>query len=222
VTVGLQELRRALGRGEPADRPHPPAPQQSPGISARLGRQDLLHAAPNRPLLPRALRSCCRPCWGRLAGLRSLKQLAIERTEGNPFFLEESVRTLVEIQALVGQRGAYRPARGLPNIQVPATAQTVLGAHRAAAAGGERLLLTAAVIGMEVAFAWLQALGDMPEDALRLGLTHLQAAECLYETRLFPDLEYTFTHALTHGDDVAPVSLASLCHWARVQLLTKL
>src|SRR3989442_3966513 len=38
----------------------------------------------------------------------------------------------------------------------------------------------------------------MPEEALQHGLTHLQAAEFLYETRLFPELEYTFKHALTH------------------------
>ena len=46
--------------------------------------------------------------------LEPLKQLLIERTEGNPFFLEESVRTLVETGALAGERGAYRLARGPP------------------------------------------------------------------------------------------------------------
>jgi predicted ATPase len=49
-----------------------------------------------------------------------------------------------------------------------------------------------------VPFALLHAIADVPEDSLRLGLAHLQAAEFLYETNLFPDLEYTFKHALTH------------------------
>jgi predicted ATPase len=62
----------------------------------------------------------------------------------------------------------------------------------------KRLLQMAAVIGKDVPFALLQAITEMPEDALRLGLTHLQAAEFLYETSLFPELEYTFKHALTH------------------------
>jgi predicted ATPase len=62
----------------------------------------------------------------------------------------------------------------------------------------KRLLQTAAVLGMEVPSAVLQAVGDIPEEALCLGLAYLQGAELLYETRLFPDLEYTFTHALTH------------------------
>jgi tetratricopeptide (TPR) repeat protein len=59
-------------------------------------------------------------------------------------------------------------------------------------------LQAAAVIGTEVSGALLQAIAEEPEDAIRRGLARLQAAEFLYETRLFPDLEYTFKHALTH------------------------
>ncbi|OLE64175.1 MAG: hypothetical protein AUI36_09345 [Cyanobacteria bacterium 13_1_40CM_2_61_4] len=53
----------------------------------------------------------------------------IEWTEGNPFFLEETVQTLVETQALVGERGAYRLVKSLGTIQVPATVQAVLAAR---------------------------------------------------------------------------------------------
>jgi len=62
----------------------------------------------------------------------------------------------------------------------------------------KRLLQAAAVIGTDVPFELLQAVADEPEDRLRQGLAQLQATEFLYETRLFPDLEYTFRHALTH------------------------
>jgi tetratricopeptide (TPR) repeat protein len=62
----------------------------------------------------------------------------------------------------------------------------------------KRLLQTAAVIGTEVPFALLQTIADLPEEALHRGLAHLQTAEFLYETRLFPEREYTFKHALTH------------------------
>src|SRR5206468_7458240 len=58
-------------------------------------------------------------------------------------------------------------------------------------------LHTAAVSGAEVPLTLLQAVAEMPETPFRLGLTHLQAAEFLYETRLFPEIEYTFKHALT-------------------------
>src|SRR5262249_54989567 len=62
----------------------------------------------------------------------------------------------------------------------------------------KRLLQTAAVIGTEVPFSLLQAIAELPEDTLHRGLARLQAAEFLYETRLFPECEYTFKHALTH------------------------
>jgi tetratricopeptide (TPR) repeat protein len=132
--------------------------------------------------------------------LEPLKRLLIARTEGNPFFLEESVRTLVEMEVLVGQPGAYRLAQPLDSLQVPATVHAVLAARidRLPSAEEKRLLQTAAVIGTEVPFALLQAIAELPEDTLHGGLAHLQAAEFLYETRLFPEREYTFKHALTH------------------------
>jgi tetratricopeptide (TPR) repeat protein len=83
--------------------------------------------------------------------------------------------------------------------QIPATAQAILAARiDRLAPEDKRLLQAAAVIGKDVPVALLQALADVPEDALRRGLSHLQGAEFLYETSLFPDLEYTFKHALTH------------------------
>jgi predicted ATPase len=123
----------------------------------------------------------------------------IARTEGNPFFLEESVRTLVETEVLVGEPGGYRLAQALPTIQVPVTVQAVLAARIDRLPSEEkRLLQTAAVVGTEVPLPLLQAIAEVPEDAVQRGLAHLQAAEFLYETRLFPELEYTFKHALTH------------------------
>jgi class 3 adenylate cyclase/tetratricopeptide (TPR) repeat protein len=128
-----------------------------------------------------------------------LKRLLIERTEGNPFFLEESVRALVETGVLVGERGAYRLAKSLDSLQVPATVQAVLAARIDRLLPEEkRLLQTAAVIGTEVPFALLHAIVELSEEELRRALGHLQAAEFLYETSLFPEIEYIFKHALTH------------------------
>jgi class 3 adenylate cyclase/tetratricopeptide (TPR) repeat protein len=131
--------------------------------------------------------------------LEPLKQLLMARTEGNPFFLEESIRTLVETGVLVGETGAYRLAQALPAIQVPATVQAILAARIDRLQPQEKhLLQTAAVIGTEVPLPLLQAIAELPETELYRGLAHLQAAEFLYETRLFPEQAYTFTHALTH------------------------
>jgi tetratricopeptide (TPR) repeat protein len=82
---------------------------------------------------------------------------------------------------------------------VPATVQAVLAARIDRLPPEEkRLLQTAAVIGTEVPLPLLQAIAELPEAALHRGLAHLQAAEFLYETRLFPEPDYTFKHALTH------------------------
>ena len=150
------------------------------------------------PLPPASAETLLHSLLGEDTSLEPLKQRLIERTQGNPFFLEESVRTLVETQVLVGDQGAYRLATALPSIQVPATVQAVLAARIDRLPPEEKQLLqTAAVIGTEVPLALLQAVAEVPEELLRLGLTHLQAAEFLYETRLFPEHEYTFKHALT-------------------------
>ncbi|OGG50146.1 MAG: hypothetical protein A3F84_13670 [Candidatus Handelsmanbacteria bacterium RIFCSPLOWO2_12_FULL_64_10] len=149
---------------------------------------------------------------GEDASLTPLKRLLIGRTEGNPFFLEESVRTLVEQGVLVrdpvgaGFKPALTPAltlalttRSFTDVQVPATVQAVLAARIDRLPPEEKgLLQSASVVGKDVPFAFLQAIADVPEEGLRRGLAHLQSAEFLYETSLFPDLEYTFKHALTH------------------------
>ena len=130
-------------------------------------------------------------------GLAPLKQLLVKR--GNPFFLEETVRTLVETKALAGERGRYRLTQPVQALQVPPSVQAMLAARiDRLPMEDKRLLQTASVIGKAVPFALLQTIADLPDEALRGGLDRLRAAEFLYETRLFPDLEYSFTHALTH------------------------
>jgi class 3 adenylate cyclase/tetratricopeptide (TPR) repeat protein len=151
------------------------------------------------PLPPASAAEVLQALLGDDAGLTPLTRLLIARTEGNPFFLEESVRTLVETGLLVGAPGAYRLAQPLDTLHVPATVQAVLAARIDRLPPEEkRLLQTAAVIGTEVPMPLLQAIAELPEAAFHHGLAHLQAAEFLYETRLFPEQAYTFKHALTH------------------------
>jgi predicted ATPase len=84
-------------------------------------------------------------------------------------------------------------------IQVPPTVQVMLAARiDRLSQEDKRLLQTASVVGKDVPFALLQAIANLSDEALRGGLDRLQSAEFLHETRLFPDLEYSFKHALTH------------------------
>jgi class 3 adenylate cyclase len=150
------------------------------------------------PLPPESADELLRALLGANADLQPLKALLVAQTQGNPFFIEEGVRTLVETQALVGQPGAYRLAKPVPRIQMPATVQAVLAARIDRLPVEEkRLLQAAAIIGREVPLALLQAIAEQPEAQLRRGLAHLQVAGFLDESRLFPDLVYTFRHALT-------------------------
>ena len=128
--------------------------------------------APARPPAAGERRAnCSTRCSGGDAALAPLKRLLIERTEGNPFFLEESVRALVETGVLAGERGAYRLAGAARRVQVPATVQAVLAARIDRLPPEEkRLLQAAAVIGKDVPFALLQAVAERPEEALRRGL----------------------------------------------------
>jgi DNA-binding SARP family transcriptional activator/class 3 adenylate cyclase len=134
---------------------------------------------------------------GDAPGLTPLKQLLVKR--GNPFFLEETVGTLVETEALTGERGRYRLTQPIQAIEIPPTVEAVLAARiDRLSSEDKRLLQVAAVVGKDVAFALLQAIAEFPDDSLHRGLDRLQAAEFIYESGLFPDLEYTFKHALTH------------------------
>ena len=151
------------------------------------------------PLPPESAEHLLGVLLGPDPGLEPLVRVLIKRTEGNPFFLEESVRTLVETGTLTGEPGSYRLVQPLPAVQVPATVHAVLAARLDRLSPGDKALLQAAsVVGKDVPFALLEAIAGEPEEALRGALGRLQAAEFLYEARLFPDLEYTFKHALTH------------------------
>lgn len=149
-------------------------------------------------------------------GLAQLKQMLVKR--GNPFFLEETLRTLVETGALAGARAAYLLTRPVEALQIPATVQTILAARIDRLPPEEkRLLLTASVIGKDVPYAILKAVVEQPEETLQRGLSHLHEAEFLYETHGFPELKHTFKHALTHE-----VSYGSLLEERRRQLHAKI
>jgi predicted ATPase len=131
--------------------------------------------------------------------LGPLKRLLVKRTEGNPFFAEESVMSLVETGVLAGEKGAYRPALKIDTLLIPNTVQNVVADRIDHLPLEEKhLLQTAAVIGVVVPFELLQAVSDLPDEQIFEYLAHLKSAEFIYESNLFPKLEYTFKHALTN------------------------
>lgn len=150
------------------------------------------------PLPPKHVQDLLGSPLGKDASLAQFTLRLTEQTEGNPFFLEESVRSLVETHVLTGEPGAYRLAKPIQNIRVPTTVHTVLAARiDRLPSEAKRLLQAAAVIGEDVPFPLLQTIAEGPEESVRRDLTTLLASEFLYERNFSPEVAFTFKHALT-------------------------
>ncbi|HKT94937.1 MAG TPA: adenylate/guanylate cyclase domain-containing protein [Paraburkholderia sp.] len=141
-------------------------------------------------------------------GLAPLKERILEKTEGNPFFMEEVVQTLVEEGALLGGAGHYRIAKTPAELHIPTTVHGVLASRMDRLPIAEKTLLQhLAIVGKEFPWSLIRQVVDQTEDELRRLLSHLEATEFIYERPAFPEIEYTFKHALTQ--EVAASSLLS-------------
>ena len=136
---------------------------------------------------------------GRSEDLGGLRRLLGERTAGNPFFLEESVVMLATEGVLAGPRGHYALSKAPRAISIPPTVRALLAARiDQLAPTDKRLLEAAAVIGKDVPLQLLEAMADLSEGDLHASLARLRDASFLYESQLFPEIEYVFKHPLTH------------------------
>ena len=151
---------------------------------------------------------------GKHGQLSALVDFLIERTDGNPLFLEESIQALLETGVLTGEPGAYRLVKPVQSISVPPTVEAILAARiDRLPIEDKRVLQTAAVLGKDVPFGVLKSITEGPELDLRNSLSRLQAMEFLKETRTSPEPEYRFKHALTHE-----VAYGSLLNQRRKEL----
>src|SRR5580704_14611811 len=126
-----------------------------------------------------------------------LKRLIIERTEGNPFFMEETVEELLDDGALVGN-GTIKLIKPLSELKIPPTVQAILAARIDRLPPDEKdLLQTLAVAGKEFSLSLVREVIEQPDDEINRMLNGLQLAEFIYEQPTAGDVEYTFKHALT-------------------------
>ena len=132
------------------------------------------------------------------AEVRPLKQLIIERTEGNPFFMEETVQVLLDEGSLVRDASMTRLTRPLGDLKIPPTVQGILAARiDRLSAESKDLLQALAVIGREFSLSLIRAVVPKSDDELSRMLNDLQLGEFIYEQPAVGDIEYSFKHALT-------------------------
>ena len=132
------------------------------------------------------------------AALAPLKRVIIERTEGNPFFMEETVQVLLDDGALVREGPSVKLTRPLGELKIPPTVQGILASRiDRLPADTKDLLQTLAVIGKEFPISLIRAVVATPADELDRMLNDLQLGEFIYEQPAVGNTEYTFKHALT-------------------------
>ena len=169
-----------------------------PEYSADWMRKSYYRQISLLPLGAEAITTLLVDLLGEDPSLNGLPAVIRERTAGNPFFIEEVVRGLVEAGNLEGARGAYRLVRPVDDAAVPPTVNAILSARIDRLSEREKALLqSAAVVGTELARPILARAAGLSEDELEQPLRALIAAEFLYEQELYPEAVYCFKHPLT-------------------------
>jgi class 3 adenylate cyclase/tetratricopeptide (TPR) repeat protein len=129
--------------------------------------------------------------------LAPLKRLIVDKTEGNPFFIEETVQVLVEEGCLL-RDGTVRLTKPLSELGIPPTVQAILAARVDRLPPDlKELLQTGAVIGKEFQFRLVQQVTGRSKDELERMLSALQSGEFIYEQPTSRDIGYSFKHILT-------------------------
>jgi predicted ATPase len=129
--------------------------------------------------------------------LGALKRVIIERTEGTPFFMEETVQVLLDDGSLV-RNGIVKLTRPLSELKIPPTVQAILASRiDRLPSDAKELLHALAVIGKEFPVSLVRAVVTKSDDELSRTLNDLQLGEFIYEQPAVGDAEYIFKHALT-------------------------
>jgi len=127
----------------------------------------------------------------------SVRRLILKKAEGNPFFVEEVIRSLLDTKLVVRENSHWRATREIQDITVPDTLIGVISARLDRLdEASKRVVQTAAVIGREFQFEVLANVYE-GQQALDDALLNLQRRELIREKGRMPKLIYLFKHALT-------------------------
>jgi class 3 adenylate cyclase/tetratricopeptide (TPR) repeat protein len=179
-----------------------------PEYEPKWANKDCVTAVELESLPADAADRLVRALLGNSAANAELRALIVDRTEGTPLFIEETIRTLVETGVLRMRAGGYELTREVREIQIPETVQSVIAARIDSLSSKRKTLLQiASVIGAEIPIPLLHEVVDLADTELQKLLAELQAAQFLYEAPNAATFQLKFRHALVH--EVAYGSLVS-------------
>jgi class 3 adenylate cyclase/tetratricopeptide (TPR) repeat protein/regulation of enolase protein 1 (concanavalin A-like superfamily) len=128
---------------------------------------------------------------------KEIRDMILSKSEGNPFFVEEVIRTLIDSGILTREDQLWKATRDIERIVVPDTIQEVIMARiDGLEEGTKRVLQCASVIGRSFLVGLLEKVLEIREN-LERSLQRLEHLELIYEKSILPELEYIFKHALT-------------------------
>ncbi len=128
---------------------------------------------------------------------KKTRNMIMEKSEGNPFFIEEIIRSMLDRGLIVQENSHWRATQEIERIDLPGTLNGVITARLDRLDDSARLILqSAAVLGREFSPEVLSELVDAPE-LVEQTLTELQRRELVREKSRFPEPRFAFKHVLT-------------------------
>ncbi len=129
---------------------------------------------------------------------RDLEDLILDKTEGIPFFIEEFIRSLKDLEIIERKNNRYCLAKDIQDLKIPSTIQDVIMARVDSLPDrAKEVLQTGSAIEREFSYDLIKQVTDLPEKELMSNLSALKDSELLYERGIYPQSTYIFKHALT-------------------------
>ncbi|MFT4564818.1 MAG: class 3 adenylate cyclase/tetratricopeptide (TPR) repeat protein [Gammaproteobacteria bacterium] len=151
------------------------------------------------PLDPAAIKELVEALLGNDESVTDLAQKIMDWTGGNPLYSEEIINTLIETEQLTGQRGAYHLTRAVDLLEVPANVQAIIaGRIDRTDENAKHVLQAASVVGKNFSRVIIERITEIRGEELTIALDCLKAADFLFETALYPVVEFSFKHPLVH------------------------
>jgi predicted ATPase len=129
---------------------------------------------------------------------RYLEDMMLEKTEGIPFFIEEFIKSLKDLNIIETKNDKYYLAKDIQDVSLPSTIQDVIMARvDSLPEGAKELLQTGSVVEREFSHKLIKQVASLSQEELLSHLSVLKDAELIYERGIYPESTYIFKHALT-------------------------